>query len=261
MAQRPIAVLGECVADAFADRHQPRPGELALRVLPGGGPANTAVALARLGTPTRFLGRISTDAFGALFRAHLAASGVDLSDAVTAPEPSTLAIATFDAHGQAQYSFHAEATADWQWTGAELAAARPEDAACLHTGSLALVRAPGDEHIEEALLRVRGGATVSIDPNVRPLLVEPALYRQRLPHWCALPPLPGRPPGRTPGAADRRRGGRRLPVRGARRRVHLLGRRPEPALGPPVGLRPHHRSVTTHRFDTTPPSAPGKRQP
>uniref|UniRef100_UPI0005258995 carbohydrate kinase family protein n=1 Tax=Kitasatospora phosalacinea TaxID=2065 RepID=UPI0005258995 len=151
-----------------------------------GGPANTAVALARLGTPTRFLGRLSTDAFGALFRAHLTASGVDLSGAVAAPEPSTLAIATFDRHGQAQYSFHAEATADWQWTGAELAAARPEDAACLHTGSLALVRAPGDEHVEEALVRARDGATVSIDPNVRPLLVDPAVYRQRLPRWCAL---------------------------------------------------------------------------
>nr|BFD89825.1 carbohydrate kinase [Kitasatospora sp. Xyl93] len=186
MAQRPIAVLGECVADAFADALQPRPGELALRVLPGGGPANTAVALARLGTPARFLGRISTDAFGALFRAHLAASGVDLSGAVAAPEPSTLAIATFDPHGQAQYSFHAEATADWQWTDAELAAARPEDAACLHTGSLALVRAPGDERIEEMLQHARGGATVSIDPNVRPLLVDPAVYRQRLSRWCVL---------------------------------------------------------------------------
>ncbi|WP_371476473.1 carbohydrate kinase [Kitasatospora sp. NBC_00315] len=186
MVQRPIAVLGECVADAFADTTQPRPGELALRVLPGGGPANTAAALARLGTPTRFLGRISSDAFGALFRAHLASSGVDLAGVVAAPEPSTLAIATLDEHGQAQYSFHAEATADWQWTGAELAAALPQDAACLHTGSLALVRTPGGERIEELLTRARGSATVSIDPNVRPLLVDPAVYRARLTRWCAL---------------------------------------------------------------------------
>ena len=91
-----IAVLGECVADAFAERpgrwdHRPGtvparraestragrraesvaehpPVELALRVLPGGGPANTAVALARLGTATRFLGRLSGDVFGSLFR-------------------------------------------------------------------------------------------------------------------------------------------------------------------------------------------------
>ncbi|KQV19315.1 MULTISPECIES: carbohydrate kinase [unclassified Kitasatospora] len=186
MAQRPIAVLGECVADAFADTVQPRPGELALRVLPGGGPANTAAALARLGTPTRFVGRISSDAFGALFRAHLASSGVDLAGVVAASEPSTMAIATVDEHGQAQYSFHAEGTADWQWTAAELAAAHPKDAACLHTGSLALVRAPSDERIEELLTRARSSATVSIDPNVRPLLIDPAVYRARLARWCAL---------------------------------------------------------------------------
>jgi fructokinase len=186
MAQRPIAVLGECVADAFADTLQPRPGELALRVLPGGGPANTAAALARLGTPTRFVGRISSDAFGALFRTHLASSGVDLASVVAAPEPSTMAIAALDEHGQAQYSFHAEATADWQWTDSELAAAHPKDAACLHTGSLALVRAPGGERIEELLTYARNGATVSIDPNVRPLLIDPAVYRARLARWCAL---------------------------------------------------------------------------
>ncbi|MEV6207341.1 carbohydrate kinase [Kitasatospora sp. NPDC051914] len=185
-AQRPIAVLGECVADAVPDTSRPRPGELALRVLPGGGPANTAVALARLGTDTRFLGRISADAFGALFRAHLLSSGVDLSHVVAAPEPSTLALATLDEHGQAQYSFHAEATADWQWTADELAAAPGADAACLHTGSLALVRRPGGEHIEELLGRARSGATVSVDPNVRPLLVDPRLYRARMARWCAL---------------------------------------------------------------------------
>ncbi|KDN81367.1 fructokinase [Kitasatospora cheerisanensis KCTC 2395] len=164
-------------------------GELALRVLPGGGPANTAVALARLGTPTRFLGRISADPFGELFRAHLAGSGVDLSGAVRAAEPSTLALAALDAEGHAAYSFHAEGTADWQWTERELAAARTDGAVCVHTGSLALVREPGGPRIEELLAEVRAAATVSIDPNVRPLLVEPAAYRRRLARWCELADL------------------------------------------------------------------------
>jgi fructokinase len=178
-------VLGECVADALTDPAAARPGELALRVLPGGGPANTAAALGRLGTPTRFLGRISTDPFGALFRAQLEGSGVDLGASVVAAEPSTLAIATLDASGRAHYSFHAEGTADWQWTEAELAATRA-DTACLHTGSLALVREPGGPRIEELLAAARAHATISIDPNVRPLLVDPAVYRERLPRWCAL---------------------------------------------------------------------------
>ncbi|WP_314410869.1 hypothetical protein [Streptomyces sp. DSM 40484] len=42
-----VAVLGECVADAFTDPVRSRAEELAPRPLPGGGPANTAVALAR----------------------------------------------------------------------------------------------------------------------------------------------------------------------------------------------------------------------
>ncbi|GLW57940.1 carbohydrate kinase family protein [Kitasatospora phosalacinea] len=189
MAGRQITVVGECVADAFVERDGARPGELALRVLPGGGPANTAVALARLGTPTRFVGRISADPFGALFRTRLTGSGVDLADTVAAAEPSTLALAALDGDGHAAYSFHAEGTADWQWTREELAAARHDGSVCLHTGSLALVRGPGGPRIENLLAEARPYATVSIDPNVRTLLVAPDAYRQRLDRWCELADL------------------------------------------------------------------------
>ncbi|MFC8145735.1 carbohydrate kinase [Streptomyces paradoxus] len=185
MSPRQITVLGECVADAFTEP-APARNELALRVLPGGGPANTAVALARLGTPARFLARLSGDVFGRLFRAHLAASGVDLSHAVEAAEPSTLAVAELDARGQAAFSFHAQATADWQWTSAELAGVDLADTACVHTGSLALVREPGAAVVEDFLAAAAPRATISIDPNVRPLLVHPEVYRARLAHWCGL---------------------------------------------------------------------------
>ncbi|MDF4252771.1 carbohydrate kinase [Streptomyces sp. WMMB303] len=190
-AELPIAVLGECVADAFVA--EPRrssgdaaPAPLALDVFPGGGPANTAVALARLGTPTHFLGRLSHDVFGRLFASRLAESGVDLGHAVrAAPEPSTLAVADLADDGSADYSFHAQRTADWQWTDAELAAATADPVGCLHTGSLALVRQPGAAAVERLLAGIRERATVSVDPNVRPLLVEPADYRAALPRWCA----------------------------------------------------------------------------
>lgn len=185
----PVAVLGECVADAFV---MPADGRdvpsLGLEVFPGGGPANTAVALARLGTPTRFLGRLSQDVFGRLFREHLTSSGVDLTAAVGADESSTLAVADLAADGSAAYSFHAEGSADWQWTPEELSAAAAGSFSCLHTGSLALVREPGAAAVEALLEEVRrqGGTTVSVDPNVRPLLVDPAVYRKRLPRWCAV---------------------------------------------------------------------------
>ncbi|GAB2588564.1 carbohydrate kinase [Streptomyces capparidis] len=182
----PVAVLGEAVADAFVEPAWGRPGELGLRVLPGGGPANTAVALARLGTPTHYLGRLADDVFGRLFRAHLTASGVDLGGCPRAAEPSTLAVADLDDDGRAGYSFHAEGTADWQWTPGELRAGLPDGAVCLHTGSLALVREPGGARVEDLLAEVRPRVTVCLDPNVRPHLVPPEVYRTGLPRWCAL---------------------------------------------------------------------------
>ncbi|MEV7006156.1 carbohydrate kinase [Streptosporangium sp. NPDC051022] len=184
MSDGQVAVLGECVADGFVTGSAR--GELTLRVLPGGSPANTAVALSRLGTPTRFLGRLSHDSFGALFRAHLNASGVDLTGCVSAAEPSTLAVATLDESGQAAYSFYAEGSADWQWSTAELTAERAGDVSCLHTGSIALVHAPGADRIEELLARIAARATVSIDPNVRAGFVDLAVYRERMLRWCAL---------------------------------------------------------------------------
>lgn len=185
MNPRQITVVGECVADAFTEA-APAANELALRVLPGGGPANTAVALARLGTPARFLARLSGDVFGRLFRAHLEASGVDLSYAVDAAEPSTLAVAELDPAGQAAFSFHAQNTADWQWTPAELARVDLSGTACVHTGSLALIREPGGAVVEDFLAAAAPRATISIDPNVRPLLVRPEAYRARMARWCAL---------------------------------------------------------------------------
>ncbi|MDX3567802.1 carbohydrate kinase [Streptomyces sp. ID05-47C] len=185
MSPRQITVVGECVADAFTEPANAS-NELALRVLPGGGPANTAVALARLGTRARFLARLSGDVFGRLFRSHLEASGVDLADAVPAAEPSTLAVAELDAAGQAAFSFHAQNTADWQWTPGELARADLSETVCVHTGSLALVREPGGAVLEEFLATAAPRATISIDPNVRPLLVRPDVYRARLARWCAL---------------------------------------------------------------------------
>jgi fructokinase len=176
-----IAVLGECVADAFAGRRAGDAG-LELRALPGGGPANTAVALARLGTPTRFLGRISGDVFGELFRERLTSSGVDLSAVVAAEQPSTLAVAALDDGGRAAYTFYAQGTADWQWTPQELESSRLGPASCLHTGSMALVREPGRAAIEEFARTAAGRATVSIDPNVRPTFASHEDYQ--VARWC-----------------------------------------------------------------------------
>ncbi|MEU6998285.1 carbohydrate kinase [Nonomuraea sp. NPDC046570] len=178
-----VAVIGEAVADAFVS---PGQGTLTLEVRPGGSPANTAVALARLGTPTRFIGRLAGGAMGTLLRDHLATSGVDLTSCVAAAERPTLAITAIDASGRAAYDFYTQGTADWLWTAEELAGRTPYDVECLHAGSLALVVEPGGPLIERALARVRPHATISLDPNVRTSLVPVTAYREALPRWARL---------------------------------------------------------------------------
>ncbi|GAA3836484.1 carbohydrate kinase [Sphaerisporangium flaviroseum] len=178
-----ITVIGEAVADAFVI---PGEGMLDLQVRPGGGPVNTAVALGRLGTPTRFLGRLSDDTLGRLIRDHLAGSGVDLGGVVTAERRTTLAITAVNEAGQASYDFYTEGTADWFWTAGELAERAPSDALCVHAGSLALILPPGGPHIERLLETMRDRATISIDPNVRAALVPLAAYREALPRWARI---------------------------------------------------------------------------
>jgi fructokinase len=179
-----VAVIGEAVVDAFVRPHGS--GALELMARPGGGPANTAVTLSRLGTPTQFFGRLARGPLGDLLRRHLEGSGVDLSASVDAAEEATLAIAAVGASGDATYSFYATGTADWQWTATELAGLPPRDVVAVHTGSLALALDPGGPVIEQAMQRCRPYATISIDPNLRPRLVDEAVYGDRLPGWARL---------------------------------------------------------------------------
>jgi fructokinase len=158
-----LTVLGEAVVDLVAE------GDRKYAAHPGGSPLNVAVGLGRLGLPVSLAARLSADAFGRMFREHLAAAGVDPRHLVAATEPSTLAVATVDAAGVASYDFWTEGTADWQWTEAELAAVVGPDTVALHTGSIALELEPGATRVLDLLRAVRreGRVTISYDPNVR----------------------------------------------------------------------------------------------
>ena len=158
-----LTVLGEAIVDLVGE------GDRRFRAHPGGSPLNVAVGLGRLGQPVSLAARLSQDAFGSMFRAHLAAAGVDDRHLVSAPEPSTLAVATLDDSGVAAYDFWTEGTADWQWSAAELAGVVDDETVALHTGSIALELEPGASRVLELLRRVRhvGRATISYDPNVR----------------------------------------------------------------------------------------------
>jgi fructokinase len=187
-----IAIVGEVVADAVLPVGGIVDGAAHLTVHPGGGPANTALALARLGSTARFAGRLSTGSLGRLCRSRLELSGVDLTASEDAAEPATLAIARLDAGGAASYEFYTEGTADWAWTDASLAplidgpfavGAQP---VAVHTGTLALALQPSGQVIENMLGRARETMTVSIDPNLRTLLVPIESYRERIDRWATL---------------------------------------------------------------------------
>ncbi|MGH7883520.1 MAG: PfkB family carbohydrate kinase [Candidatus Dormibacteraceae bacterium] len=163
-AQSFVAVIGENVADAIV-ASRTGTGEAQFQVYAGGGPANTAVALGRLGTPTRFIGRLPESVLGSLFTERFENSNVDLSLSVRTKDPATLAITSIDKEGIARYEFYLSGTADWQWQSHELDGPDINEAACIHTGSLALIMEPGNVIIEQILKAARLAATISIDPN------------------------------------------------------------------------------------------------
>jgi fructokinase len=162
-----LTVIGEALIDLVPGSS---PGDYQAR--PGGSPFNVAIGLARLDHRTVLMARLADNAFGRLLREHAAAENVDLTSAPLATEPTTLAVVSLDAQGQAGYDFYLDGTADWQWTDTELARI-PPDTTILHVGSLASWTQPGNRHIQAAVARSReqGSILISYDPNIRPLLL------------------------------------------------------------------------------------------
>jgi fructokinase len=165
-----VAVIGEALIDLV---QQPASGPAAPKAYlahAGGSPFNVAIGLARLDRPTRLAARLSRDAFGRQLHAQALSNGVDLSVAVEASEPSTLAVVGLDPDGVASYTFYVEGTADWQWSAAELDRIGP-DPGWVHTGSIASWTDPGADVITAYLRDRTAGAVISFDPNVRSTLM------------------------------------------------------------------------------------------
>ncbi len=84
--------------------HLPRPGETVLGddfvMTPGGKGANQAIAAARAGGATTFLGAIGSDSFGVTLGARLAATGVDTAHLRTSYGSSGVAVIMVDRAGE-----------------------------------------------------------------------------------------------------------------------------------------------------------------
>jgi fructokinase len=170
-----IVVAGESLVDLVVRT------DGTVTATPGGGPYNVARALGRLGTEVAFLGRISTDPFGRILRAGLAADGVDPGLIVETDDPTMLAVAEIDPHGTAAYRFYAHGTAAVGLATGDSPDGLPAAATTLHVGSLGLVLEPMAATIERLVLEAPAGVLVAVDPNCRPAAIDdPATYRARL---------------------------------------------------------------------------------
>lgn len=146
----------------------------------GGSPYNCAIALAKLGNSTGFLCPVSSDGFGDYLMGPLAAAGVTplLDERVAAP--TTLAVVTLNEKREARYQFYRGA--DRAFTEGSLLAALPEAPDFYQIGGFCAIE-PDDAPVWRAVVDAAAGrgAVVSIDPNVRPTLVDDFdAYRERL---------------------------------------------------------------------------------
>lgn len=173
-----IVVTGENVVDLI-----PQP-DGALRPALGGGPANIAVAVARLGAPVAMAARLGGDTFGAAFRHRLAESTVDGRYLRDTADPSTLALATIAGDGSARFDFWHHGAADFGWRDGELPVLEAGDLA--HIGSLAAFLPPGADAIERWAAGLRPQCTVTFDPNLRPIGMAQPGALQRLERLVAL---------------------------------------------------------------------------
>lgn len=149
-----MTVVGEALVDVLV-----RPdGSRAER--PGGGPANVALALARLGHDVGLVTCLGDDERGHAVAEHLRADGVRLD--VRPIDRTATAIATLDDTGSADYSF------DVAWDPGRLE--RP-DGGLLHVGSLGAFVEPGASEVERLVASASGRVVVSLDPNLRPGLL------------------------------------------------------------------------------------------
>ena len=168
-----VWVVGEALMDLIPVAGGER------RPMVGGGPANTAKAISRLGYSTSFIGGISDDDYGVAINRELSDSGVDLALVYRGELPTALAIATIDENGLAKYDFELEGTSSFAFDASWLPTG---DVDVIHIGSVATLLEPGATQLFQWI----GGksAPVVFDPNVRPSIQgDKSIYRRAVERW------------------------------------------------------------------------------
>lgn len=179
-----ILSCGDALYDVFSARRagpDASTGSIPLDARVGGSPLNVAIGLSRLGQPTGFFAKVSTDPLGQNLLAHLEAEQVDTGLCVRTAAPTTLAIVALDAQGVPAYSFYTNGTADRSLEQTEIPARLPDAIRVIHIGSYATALEPTAGSLEALVTREHGRRFIAYDPNVRPSIVpDRDLWRQRV---------------------------------------------------------------------------------
>ena len=175
-----VWVAGEVLIDLIPEGADRKP-------IVGGGPANTAKALAKIGIETQFIDGISTDEYGQMAKGDLVASGTKLDYVKYSDKPTCLAIVFLSNSGSASYEFVIENTATFDFTSDWLPNPQTELPSLMHIGTLATVIEPGATELFEWAQSVAKVAPIVFDPNIRPAVIsDRKQYVMQVERWVSI---------------------------------------------------------------------------
>lgn len=175
-----IWVCGEVLIDLI-----PR-GEKKIAIV-GGGPTNTAKALALLGFDSYFIDGISSDVYGEKAKAELLYAGVNLKYANFTDKPTCTADVSLDSAGVASYVFAIEGSATFDFAHDWLPDPLEIKPAVLQIGTLATIVEPAATILLEWARKVATVAPIVFDPNVRSSVVSDRVkYQAAVARWTAI---------------------------------------------------------------------------
>jgi fructokinase len=178
-----VWVCGEALIDLIPFE----PGSEQRNAIPGGGPANTAHALARLGIPTEFIGGLSDDEYGRRMRAEFIADGVGLTFTPEHKLPTCLAIVSIARDGGATYEFKIDGTATFAFETETLPDPNKFTPYAIYIGTLATIIEPGAKILKDWIEKSKDFAPIIYDPNIRAAVISDRdKYQEVVKNWVAL---------------------------------------------------------------------------